>query len=92
MSLIGALPESNKAPGSGSSEKDTGSGVAMTGYTDFPFPSEQPATSNSDVKMTKDLPFSNVNQGTSLSSYHHQNDQVSSESGDSGSKEEGIPE
>lgn len=86
MSLIQKFPDSNAArPTSniGENTEDTKGEPAMMGYVLMPFPSAMPATANADVSMTKDDSIGQVNQGTSVASYQHQDVAISSEDGSS---------
>lgn len=85
MSLIKTFGDSNAArptSAQGENTQDTGGQPAMMGYSVFPFPQAMPATQNSDITITKDLSFTNVNQGTSVNSYQKQDVTYSSESGE----------
>ncbi len=83
MALIKAQPDGNASPGAGSRPESnaSGDGVGMLGYSIVAFPSQKPAQMNSDVGITADFTFSEVNQGTSLKSYDEQPETVSSETG-----------
>jgi hypothetical protein len=70
-------------PGSGSRPETNAmdNSIGMTGVTVVPFPSQKPAQLNSDVSITADFAFTEVNQGTSVGAYDEQPETLSSETG-----------
>jgi hypothetical protein len=83
MSLTKAQPDS-MAPDQSAQRPENNAGgdsVAMLGYSVVANPSQMPARSNSDVGITADFGFTEVNQGTSFPSYDQQSETVGSESG-----------
>lgn len=83
MALTKALPDSNApdSPGARPENNASGDSVGMLGYSVLPFPAQKPARLNSDVGITGDFSFTEVNEGTSFPSYDEQPETVSSESG-----------
>jgi hypothetical protein len=78
-----AHDDSNASPGAGQRPEDNAGGadLGMLGYTVVPFPAQKPAQANSDVSITADFAFTEVNQGTSITAYDEQTPTVSSETG-----------
>lgn len=86
MSLIKGFSDSMAADPTTNYAEDTGpsGNPAYLGYVKFPFPAQMPAQDNGAVGITKDIAFTNVNQGTNLDSYSVQKAQVDAETGASG--------
>jgi hypothetical protein len=93
MALIQKFPDSNAArptSNQGENTEESKGEPAMMGYVVFPFPQAMPAVMNTDIKITKDLKYTEVNQGTSVNTYQSQDVTYSSESGEGdGASEKG---